>query len=182
MPLFYIVLAVEEEEGISRIEPALHVVWSVKLECSTCTEESPRFMHVDEAESHQRDGATHHFICKCHGCGAANTVDVVELPSDMVGYISQNGVAGEEAGGNSSGGGGHRAASKLNGIVGALEVRGAVPTAAQVGNQWVVVSGSGARFEAVDLSTDWCDYDESSETSIGVSGASLSFEKKKKGM
>jgi hypothetical protein len=160
MPLFHAVMCVEETEGVERIAPVQGRVWGLRFTCASCREESVHFMYVNEAELHEREGGTHHFISKCKSCKNDVTADIMQPPAGT-GYFS----AVEENAPN---------------IIASFEVRGGQPTAMEIDNKWIVTANSGAKFEEVDLSTDWCDYDETGKESVTVSGVSVEFEKAKK--
>ncbi|KPI83769.1 hypothetical protein ABL78_7185 [Leptomonas seymouri] len=160
MPLYHAIMCVDECEGVERIEPMPGRAWGMRFICSSCREESSTFMYVSNDELYKREGGSHHFVSKCKACKSDVTADVMQVPAGS-GYFS----AVED--------------NALN-VVASFEVRGGQPTAMEVNDQWVVVANSGATFEEVDLSVDWCDYDEKGQTSVTVSGVTVEFEKAKK--
>eukprot|EP00946_MAST-07B_sp_MAST-7B-sp1_P002242 g2242.t1 len=59
----------------------------------------------------------------------------------------------------------------------AFEARGADVVGYRPGDEWVVAGPSGSRFtEDVDLSEEWCDYDEEAECSPTISEFEFKFE------
>ncbi|EPY31703.1 hypothetical protein STCU_03322 [Strigomonas culicis] len=68
-------------------------------------------------------------------------------------------------------------------IVGVLDVRGAEPEACRLDDQWCVEVRNAQRqiLQEVDLSEDWCEYDEAQQCPLAISGASISFERVRKG-
>ena len=160
MPLFHAVMHVVESEGVDRVVPVPGRGWGLRLECFSCKEESTNFMYVNEAEAHEREGGFHNFVSKCRLCKSHITVDIVPVPSGS-GYYSA-------------------VESNAPNIIASFEVRGGHPTTMEIDNQWTVVAESGATFEEVDLSEDWCDYDEKGQMSVVISGVSVEFEKAKR--
>lgn len=160
MPIFHAVMFVDECENIERIAPAPVREWGLRFACSSCSEESPNYMYINENDFFEREGGSHHFVSRCKQCKNFVTVDVLPVPTGT-GYYS----AVDEKAAN---------------VIASFEVRGGQPTAMEMNDKWVVVASSGATFTEVDLSEDWCDYDESGQTSVTISGVTVEFEKPKK--
>ncbi|CAD2219240.1 hypothetical protein AGDE_01359 [Angomonas deanei] len=163
MPKYNVLLHVEESENVKRIFITRNSVLSVKLTCSQCREETPKYVFVDPNEEIAGDGGgMRNCIVKCPSC-KANTISVSIIKS-----AGKNEWRPEN--------------NEADNVLVTLEVRGGDPSEFWVNDIWTVEAategdGEGKLFEGVDLSEDWCEYDEDSQQALSLLGVSASFTK-----
>ncbi|KAH9598357.1 CXXC motif containing zinc binding protein [Trypanosoma melophagium] len=156
MPLYRVCLSAETD-GVVRIRPTQPRNWGLKVKCDACRETSPHFIYVDEAEEHESGGGgTRNAVFKCAFCKAVITVSI-----DPESY------GAFEPDDNGDGG------------VVTIEVRGGAPEELEMDDKWEV-EAEGATFRDVNLGEDWMEYDESSGTTVSVTGATANFHRAKK--
>lgn len=169
MPQFGLVLSVEEQENVDSIAAAAGRTWALKIRCTECNETTKSFIFVDAQEVVETDGGgVRHCAFKCAFCKGTITVDVLPNNSASDGYTVPLDVASASAAGRD-----------LSGVVVSFDIRGGEPEELRLDDEWNVVSLGGEVFEGVDLSADWCEFDEKAGVPVALSGVSASFVKSK---
>ena len=156
MPNFRLFLQCELTNIIS-VAPKPNRSWGMKIECSKCHEKGDNFIYVDENETEETTGGgSANHVSGCKFCKNQVTINVV--PKSVGAYTG-----GAPAG-----------------II-TFDFRGAEPYQLELDDDWVAIAAeSEATFEdGVDLSQDWCDYDEKGSQEVMITNPSVTFERVK---
>uniref|UniRef100_A0A7S0WYL8 DUF866 domain-containing protein n=1 Tax=Pyramimonas obovata TaxID=1411642 RepID=A0A7S0WYL8_9CHLO len=144
-------------ENVTNLHAPAHHQWCLTVKQSDGSEErGPVF--INEEEEHELTGSkgTAHFILKWEGSKKESYINVVR---NMKGVTRP--YCAEDSG-------------KEVPIV-VFECRGIEPIGWNPEGGYNCESVEGARFEDIDLSDDWCEYDEKAQASLEISNLTYSF-------
>lgn len=157
MPSFALLISAEVE-NITKIAPVEGRHWGLKFECNKCKETGDKFVYIDEEESEESGGGNHNAIWSCKFCKNQISADV---NTKSYGEFDAE-----------------KSSNPQKVIV--FDVRGAEPVDLEWDGSWIATAAeSEETFEDVDLSDDWCDYDEKSSNSVSIMNPVVKFEKTK---
>lgn len=144
MPVFVLYIKMELE-NVASVAPIEGARYCLDLESGA---ERAEGVWIDPAEENETQGgrSSANFVMKWKESRSECTISCVPLPELKSEYTEAD--SGDWV------------------AIQAFEARGADVVGYQPSDEWVVVGPSGARFtEEVDLSEEWCDYDEGAECS-----------------
>ena len=157
MPFFTLTVSAELESVASVALTEAHA-FRVLFTCGSCREPAPSqsvFTAGETTELPNGRGAAN-LVQKCKGCSAPFSVDVSVIKGAALTAAAPSAVLAE------------------------LECRGAVPTSWVAGEGWIVVAAGGEQtWDDVDLSEDFCDFDEAAAAPAEVRSMSGAFALKK---
>jgi hypothetical protein len=150
MPIFAVAVRAELE-GIKEVTPQEGRSWMCKFQCTKCREVSANFVEIDPNEEVEIGGGTSNASFKCKECKNAISATVVR---------GSEGSFGEKGG-----------------CVVKIDVRGGEPVELLFDDRWSATGNGDAetKFEKVDLSEDYADYDEAASEAVTISGATATF-------
>eukprot|EP00796_Vickermania_ingenoplastis_P012161 gene12161-8365_t len=168
MPTFAAYMEIEEVEGVASIRPAENRILGIKFECGSCHEVGQKYVYVDPSETTETEGGgVRHAAFKCSFCDVVITTNIISWGK----HICAKATNGEEDEDDPE------SEEDEGGKLFTLDVRRGEPVELELDDQWVVEAQGGALFEQVDLSQDWCEYDEASGKSVSLLGVSVVFKK-----
>eukprot|EP01111_Echinosteliopsis_oligospora_P016099 TRINITY_DN6570_c0_g1_i1.p1 TRINITY_DN6570_c0_g1~~TRINITY_DN6570_c0_g1_i1.p1 ORF type:complete len:172 (-),score=25.22 TRINITY_DN6570_c0_g1_i1:88-603(-) len=138
-----------ELENVDKVTCPKNNQWSLKLSCSNCGEVTEKWV-VFSTEDQNPTGAKgiSNFVAKCKGCRRENSIDITS-PTDYSFPIDENN-------------------QNKYAPIGTFECRGLEITEYQPRDGFLVTAPTGSKWEDVDLSEDWNEYDEKGQCSVGV--------------
>ncbi|XP_013405038.1 UPF0587 protein v1g245604 [Lingula anatina] len=124
--------------------------WYLKLKCANCGEEGKEYQYLTLLENSPLKGGRGHasLVVKCKLCGRENSIDI--LKDTIVPYTAED-------------------SGKFKTIV-VFDCRGVEPTDFSPRTGFTTEGAeSGTKFTEVTLTEkEWCDYDESANTEVGI--------------
>lgn len=124
----------------------------IRVKCSNCGEETPAgsWIYVDPQEEAEMSGSrgTANLAMKCKGCRRENSMQVLDQPAAGTYGLADSG--------------------KWKPLA-YFDCRGMEPIAYDPRDGFVAEGEeSGTKFKNIDLSDDWCEFDERQNESVGV--------------
>lgn len=123
--------------------------WYLKLKCSHCGDETQDYVWLSLSESQPLKGGrgSASLVIKCKLCSRENSIDIIK--DSLSPYTADD-------------------VPRLKTVV-VFDCRGVEPTEFDPRIGWVAEGQeSGTKFDEVDLSQDWSDYDEKTQQSVGI--------------
>lgn len=158
-------MSVEESDGVASIIPSEDRSFGIKLKCASCREVSQKYIYIDPSEIVEtKGGGIRQMATKCAFCSAQISGNIVSCGK----YVCDDDENSENGNNN-----------KNDGIIFTLDIRNGEPEELELDDQWVVMAKGGTKFEHVDLSEDWCSFDEAKQQVVALSGVTVSFRKVK---
>ncbi len=145
-----------ENLSIVELDDVASYDFEIKAKCSNCQTETPKSLHIVGVETQENPNGRGETNCvwKCSGCGRQHSIDVITKVYQPISCSVE----------------------KYQPLVG-FDCRGCEPS------QWIphelaAITTSDARFEVALQKGEWYDYDEDSESSVGISKLEHRFSKK----
>ncbi|KAL6050846.1 CXXC motif containing zinc binding protein [Balamuthia mandrillaris] len=133
-------------EGVARVSPSNDIRYYLKLKCNNCGEQLGNdWIYVTPLETAQVTGSrgSANLVVRCKFCKREHSLDIEGAPSSL-----------EKSG-------------KMTNLV-MFECRGLEPIEWDPRNGFDVQTESGTAFSDVNLSEDWCEFDEEANESVGI--------------
>mmetsp|Transcript_8134 Transcript_8134/g.27036 ORF Transcript_8134/g.27036 Transcript_8134/m.27036 type:complete len:162 (-) Transcript_8134:49-534(-) len=155
MPVHTLCVSLEHENVQSFIVPQGHSFCLDVKQSDGDEERKGVWVSVNEENELQGSRGTANFIIRFPDANKQSSLNVVEIPKVTRPWTADDG-------------------SKMVPVI-AFDCRGLEPTAWYPESGYTIESTSGTKFEDVDLSDEWCDYDEKLKESLSISKVNYEF-------